>query len=362
MLMVVVVWSMVYACTDTWVPGAAWGFHRLGQVRGRVAESIRSESRYTQGNNVSPTQGNGMSLDRTQWWLNQPARYRRTLLSWVKEECRSEYQAKSPGVGDQLVPDQVPDVTPLRLQYRAEWALPLSFVAVGLPHRKASHFQPLQKVLQRSSWQLDYRPGIVGKQIPFQDIQLAPRYQTFFETNHAQRQANQTNTDYRGHLGCTLAHLCVLSEVQHTTVILEDDAVITSEFQTQFLKALQEVQSLDPSWDVLLLGFCCRYSDHGACKENDQEAISGGIVRVRYFFGGWAYVVHDRPAAMRILQAFQPISWHIDLTMAEQAQQGTLRVYGCVPTLVNHPGELRISSFDWDCVGKDVAYLSDTNF
>jgi GR25 family glycosyltransferase involved in LPS biosynthesis len=303
---------------------------------------------------VEPTMSSTLS-DRTAWYWFYPSTYRKCLLRWLKLEVQSDYL--SPHTITQIIPD----LPPLTAQTLRGWPTPVSVVSLGMSHRRATHFLPLRQRLQKQQIHVDFRPGIDGKHIPFQDLKLAPRYLHFFEKNQQQREQKTTTVDYRGHLGCTLAHLCALSEVQHTTLVLEDDAVIPHDLYDTWPQRLQEMEALDPTWDVLLLGFCCRYSDHASCKSNDHEPIRGHIAKINYFFGGWAYVVHDRRAAARLLHSFDPISWHIDLTMAEQAHHQNLRIYGCVPPLINHPGSLRISSFDQECLGLDVPYTTDTN-
>lgn len=237
----------------------------------------------------------------------------------------------------------------------------VTFLAIGLPKRKESHFSKLQKDLEPYNIVVNFWEGVNGKEIDYRDYPLADRYYKFFEDNIRQREAGLTKTDYRGHLGATLSHLSAIANMDQMTVVFEDDAVIGPDFRIELQKALAAVHKHDPQWEVLMLGFCCKYKDHFYCKKNDQEPVyEGGIVKLHYWFGAWGYVVRSHAAAQKILQGFDPIPWHIDLTMAEMAMNGQLRVYGCVPPLVNHPGYLRISSFDQDCYG-DGVYTTDTN-
>jgi len=237
----------------------------------------------------------------------------------------------------------------------------VDFMAIGLLKRKESHYKKLVRDLKPYNIVVNFWEGINGKEIDYRDYPMKDRYRKFFEENIKARESGLTVTDYRGHLGATLSHLSAIRHIENMTVIFEDDAVICDDFRSELQKALAAVTKHDPQWEVLCLGFCCKYKDHFYCKLNDQEPVyEGGIAKLHYWFGGWAYVVKNKAAAQSILQGFDPIPWHIDLTMAEMAMNGKLRVYGCVPPLVNHPGYLRISSFDQDCYG-DGVYTTDTN-
>lgn len=243
---------------------------------------------------------------------------------------------------------------------------PLYLVAISLPHRKTTFFDPLAQHINRE-WgpeALEWFSGIDGKTVNWRDYPMTKRYRRFFDRNERARQQQKPVPDYRGHLGATLSHLSILRAIQGPTIVLEDDACPRPHFRTQVEAALQAVYDLDPEWDLLLLGWCCRYRDHGACKQNDREPVHpGGLVKLHYFFGGWGYVVRDRARAQKIIRlGFEPqLSWHVDLTYAELAQQGKIRVYGCLPQLVLHPGWLRASSWDVNQIGPSDRYRTDTN-
>lgn len=238
----------------------------------------------------------------------------------------------------------------------------VDFVCISMNHRKATHFERLRTQLEKEGVALTWFPGIDGKKINMDDYNLSRRYRTFFDNNIREREAGKTKTDYRGHLGCTLAHLGVIQSAKNLTVIFEDDAEVVPNFRQKFQSALGAVTQLDPEWEVLLLGWCCNYKDHFYCKENDQEPIhEGGIVKVHYWIGGWAYCVRNVATAQKILKMFNPMTWHIDLTLAEAARTGKLKVYACLPTIANHAGWLRVSSFDFYQKGDPGFIKSDTN-
>lgn len=238
----------------------------------------------------------------------------------------------------------------------------VDFVCISMEHRKDTHYERLRSQLEVEGIELEWFKGINGKNLNPDDYNLAPRYRNFFKNNLKEFFAGHTKTDYRGHLGCTVSHLNVISHLKNMTVIFEDDAEIVPNFREKFQSVLAALTRHDPTWQLLLLGFCCRYSDHGYCKLNDREPVhEGGLVKLHYWIGGWAYCIRDRAAADHILELFNPMPWHIDLTMAEAARKGDLRVYGCIPTLCNHAGWLRSSSWDFWQIGDTKFIKSDTN-
>ena len=110
----------------------------------------------------------------------------------------------------------------------------VDFVGISLDHRKATHFERLKAQLARDQIVLTWFQGIDGKQVRLDDYNLSRRYRTFFDNNIKEREAGKTQTDYRGHLGCTLSHLGVLASARHMTVVLEDDAEVVPQFRTKF--------------------------------------------------------------------------------------------------------------------------------
>ena len=238
----------------------------------------------------------------------------------------------------------------------------VDFIGIGLQKRKTSHFDVLAKKLQKSHITLQYFEGINGKEIKLQDYNLAPQYLHFFENNIREREAGKTDIDYRGHLGCTLSHLAVISNVERMTVIFEDDADLVPDFRVQLEQTLADVTRYDPQWEILVLGFSAKYDDHMYHKLNDVEPIyPGGIVKLHYWIGLWAYVIRNKQTAQKILSMFNPMPWHIDLTIADNVRRGKIKAYGRVPPIANHPGWLRLSSWDVYQYGDPSKIKTDTN-
>lgn len=238
----------------------------------------------------------------------------------------------------------------------------VDFVCISMTHRKASHFESLRKTLAHEKLELAWFQGINGKNLDMNDYPLQAGYRAFFHKNQREREQGSTQIDYRGHLGCTLSHLNIISQIKNMTVILEDDAKLVPNFRQEFQARLAAVTQLDPDWEILLLGFCSKFEYHPQCKRNDHEPImAGGIARIHYWIGGWGYCIRNAKVAQKIIREFfSPIPWHIDLTLAQNAFDGKLKVYGCLPPIAKHQGLLRLSSWDYHQVGDSTGIKSDT--
>ncbi len=238
----------------------------------------------------------------------------------------------------------------------------IDFVVISLPKRKSSHFEYVRRALQKSNIEPVLFEAIDGKTLKYEDYNLAPRYVEFFEHNRRERESGNTTTDYRGHFGCTVSHLTVIKSARNTLCVLEDDADVVNGFGVKLETVLDNLDTLDPEWEVLVLGFSSAYQHHFYHKANDVEPIQmRSLVKLHHFIGGWGYIIRSKIVADKILGFFDPINWHIDLTIAEQTRVGNLKTYGCIPSLAMHPGLLRASSWDFTQVGNVAQIKTDTN-
>lgn len=237
----------------------------------------------------------------------------------------------------------------------------IDFVGIGLENRRKTYFDLLENDLKDNDIKLQYFEAVNGKKLNMKDYNLAPRYIHFFENNIKERESGKTKKNYKGHLGCTISHLTVIQNIQRMTCILEDDADIVPNFRSRLQHSLAAVTDLDPDWELLVLGFSAKYTDHYYHKLNDVEPIVNGIAKLHYWIGGWAYIIRNKKVAKKILTFFNQISWHIDITLAEQTRSNNLNTYGVVPSICNHPGFLRQSSFDHNQYGDPSKMKTDTN-
>ena len=240
----------------------------------------------------------------------------------------------------------------------------VDFIVISLEKRLATHFEVLKNDLAKEGITVTLFRGINGKALNIDDYPMTAQYRAFFVNNQNEFAAGKTKTNYMGHLGATLSHLEVLRNVQNMTVICEDDIDIHSHFRAKFQAAIAAVTTLDPTWDILLLGYTANYNDYHFHKRNDRYPIyKGGIVKIDSWIGGWAYVVRNRQVAQKIVQLLTTpaLSWHCDLRLSEENRNGNLNAYACMPTLCDHAGSLRISSWDYTQIGKWATIKSDTN-
>ena len=253
----------------------------------------------------------------------------------------------------------VPDLATTHLFTAAE---AVDFVCICLAKHKATHYDVLEAKLKAENIALTWFPGIDGHDVQLDDYPLTAMYKRHFEEQDEARAQGIEFIDYRGHLGCTVSHLHVISQMQRMTVILEDDCHPVPHFRDRLQNALGAVSRVDPTWEVLLLGWSCNYNDDARCKLMDTEPIHpGGVVKVHFWIGGWAYVIRSPGVARKIMSWFTPIKWHVDIGLAMAAQAKHLNVYGLVPTLAPHSGRLRISPFNHWQYGSMKRHKTDTN-
>jgi len=240
----------------------------------------------------------------------------------------------------------------------------VDFVIISLEKRIPTHFEVLKKDFAREGISVTLFKGINGKELKVEDYTMTPQYRAFFLNNQKEFAAGSTKTNYMGHLGATLSHLEVLKNVKNMTVICEDDIDIHTNFRIKFQDAIAAVTKLDPNWDILLLGYTANYNDYHFHKRNDRYPIyEGGIVKIDSWIGGWAYVVRNETVAKKIVKLLTTpaLSWHCDLRISEENRNGNLNAYACMPTICDHAGSLRISSWDFTQTGKWATIKSDTN-
>lgn len=255
-------------------------------------------------------------------------------------------------------------------------------VIIGLDKNQTQFIEPLQKLwYEQTQCEAEWFHAIDKKTLTYQnelkEYPLTERFRSFLWKRRQDLLDGKCTTDYLGHLACTMSHVQVIRQYiiekteEKNVLIVEDDVQITPEFFTQFPIILAGLEKLDPDWDILCLGFACGYQHDKRCQLNDASPIyEPGLVKLQFWFGGWAYLIHQTSqTAKKLLSGFFQNDLHQlllnaqnDITLAEMAQVGKLNVYGCVPTLVNHPGQLRISSFDFTQDGDMTHYRSDTNF
>ena len=238
----------------------------------------------------------------------------------------------------------------------------LDVFGISLPKRKESHFRVLEKTLKSEGLKMNYFEALNGKDLDINDYNVTSRYAQFFEQNDKDRKAGIAKNDHRGHLGGLCSHLSVIEMVEKMTLVFEDDADLCPDFAKKLRKMVRDVTEIDEMWDILVLGMSSDYKHHFYNKENDQEPLyKGYLFRVHYWIGLWGYVIRNAEVAQKLLSFFNPVTWHVDIVIAENARIGNLNVYSCIPTIAKHPGLLRISSFDHNQIGRYDLIKSDTN-
>lgn len=144
-----------------------------------------------------------------------------------------------------------------------------------------------------------------------------------------------------GELACSLAHLALwraIADSPHTfALILEDDAVLASQFEGELDLTLQELASHDPSWDLLYLGRR-RWG-------RDSEVGLGRVVSPGYSACLHAYMLSSAGArkliAADICRRMMPVDEFVPASISVHprpdvaaAVRPTLRGYACRNDLI----------------------------
>jgi hypothetical protein len=157
-----------------------------------------------------------------------------------------------------------------------------------------------------------------------------------------------------GNCGATTAHMRAWDN-GGVTVVIEDDADIPRDFMQKASDMIHRVTSRDPEWNILLFGFAADISCHPAVAWNNSERVTnGGIVRVHWFTGMWAY-------AVRAVRDPTCLPTHFEKTLEQQlCETPDLKIYGCVPNIAFHPGTYRLTPWNITHCGRGDSNKSDT--
>lgn len=136
-----------------------------------------------------------------------------------------------------------------------------------------------------------------------------------------------------GAIACTLSHAALwqrmLDENIDEVIILEDDAVLT----TDFVPLIENRAAFTPDWElVLLYSGTSRYSIWRQSRVYHQFKL---VKFVSYVAGAVAYIIR-KPAAEKLLKAGIPVCAPADYLTGGWLATG-VRMYGVQPNCVTHP-------------------------
>lgn len=230
----------------------------------------------------------------------------------------------------------------------------LRYLCINLQHRRYKY-----EKLRRAVPDLELFSAVNGRDL---DVHLYKRTK-LLTTSYTKHLEN--NPKQMGHLGATFSHVGVLQLIcdePSRTVVLEDDSILPENFKTKVQECVYKMDLVDPEWDILQLGFSCKYDSYDKCHLNDNIKIQAGcIIKLGYAIGLFGYVINGSRAAQRVLNHVFPISWHIDHFYQTLNLQNKIRLYATIPNIVFHPGKMEISSFKEIYDTPTGRYISDTN-
>lgn len=139
-----------------------------------------------------------------------------------------------------------------------------------------------------------------------------------------------TEEDNQGLIGCFLSHLFILQiaiiNKYKSIAIFEDDILITSDFQSKYRKAMDQIPH---SWQMLYLGY---YERSGGPKIQ----ISENITIPRDTWGTHAYILRNEGIKI-MYDNLQVIKSHIDVQISHEIVP-KMYTYCVYPSLVNQSG------------------------
>ncbi len=160
--------------------------------------------------------------------------------------------------------------------------------------------------------------------------------------------------DYRrGIVGCALSHLQVWRTIERPTLILEDDAELLPGFVPAMQSAVEQALRIDPSWDLILLGF-------HRWTEREQQPGQGPVRLMRMswadFMGGtFAYLLSPGGAAGLLRQVSERgLQKAVDWFLMQQGE--TIRAYQVVPAIVTSACARTVGCADTD-IQEDFSHL-----
>lgn len=159
--------------------------------------------------------------------------------------------------------------------------------------------------------------------------------------------------ELRGHFGAFVAHRLAWKHAQSgIAIILENDIEpLEPEKIEEIYDKIHHVSILDRNWDILLLGFSCDKNWSNECNITPQ-IMNKGIAKIDRFSGMWAYCIRDPQKLLELTK--ENNKYLIEQTLS----QCNLRIYGCIPNIVKHPGKYYV--YDLKQVGHGE-YYSTTN-
>jgi GR25 family glycosyltransferase involved in LPS biosynthesis len=239
----------------------------------------------------------------------------------------------------------------------------LEIKCISLP-RNVNRFYNINKKLSAFGLRAKLSLGIDGKRVDMWDpsLNLSPTYTQWLSNIYTEYLEGKRNNDMRGHLGATLAHINTWKSITRPTLIIEDDVEFSVHFDSDLTRILGAMDKHNPDWEILVLGYNCKYSDYPDCKLNDNHEIrSGGVCKLSYFVGGYGYIVRDYITSQKMLKLFNPITNNVDIQLAEELKENRLNIWGAMPNIVIHPCDFRISTYDTWFKGDCKNHKSDTH-
>jgi len=205
-----------------------------------------------------------------------------------------------------------------------------------------------------SSFPIQVYPAILGKTLDIQKYVTPKAYnQILASEKSGLRKYHYELT--KGAVGCYLSHLDIYKKIANSDkeygLIFEDDIELPKNFYKSMNEGLNEINKIDPEWDIYLLGHICIECD-----------IEKKYIRAKKFWCLHSYIV-KKESAKKLLKYLDPengnlLSRQLDAQMSLLIEDNKLKIYGISPSICNQ-SRLYNSSIQTQVINSPDAFIND---
>jgi len=134
-----------------------------------------------------------------------------------------------------------------------------------------------------------------------------------------------------GAIGCYMSHVNVWKQIKDSdglgALVFEDDSILDADFVNKTEQILEEVNNVDPYWDILFLGG----------RRNKYTPVSENLLKVHKFYELHAYIIRKK-AITKLLtnDLIFPIEQQIDSLLSDKSD--VINMYIVKKNIVNQGG------------------------
>ena len=171
--------------------------------------------------------------------------------------------------------------------------------------------------------------GIKGKDLTIKQLEQYTTPRAFRTTFYKRTRVGHEDLQSLGAIGCALGHIyfweLVVKNEWKRAIFFEDDIVFTQDFQRYIKGTFNELERIDPDWEMFNFGYVNLNDNFQKTVANSNYLYKGS----RIFVGAGAYMITLK-GAKKLLKDALPLDVHIDAYMgllADKSRSDPLRLY-----------------------------------